>query len=97
MALETNEIISFGTKTKLNEKLAFAPVKKNSEECKVLEEKFKNENAVDVFQESNGAMENDICKDVFQRSENLGLQYTDLLGGSDSKKLQRSERDLWCL
>ena len=64
--METDEIIDFGTKTKLNEKLAFAPVKKDSEEYKALEEKFKNENAVDVSQESSGAMEKDIRKDVFQ-------------------------------
>ena len=38
VALETNEIIDFGTKTKLNEKLTFAPVKKDSEEYKALEE-----------------------------------------------------------
>ena len=30
-------------------------------------------------------MEKDIRKDVFQRSENLGLQYTNLLGDGDSK------------
>ena len=65
MALETNEIIDFGTKTKLNEKLAFAPVKKDSEEYKALEEKFKNENAVEVFQESSGVIEKDICKRCF--------------------------------
>ena len=85
MALETNEIIDFGTETKLNEKLAFAPVKKDSEQYKAPEEKFKNENAVDVFQESSGTMEKDICKDVLKRSEKLGLQYTHLLGDGDSK------------
>ena len=50
VVLETNEIIHFETKAKLNEKLAFVPVKKDSEVHKALEEKFKNENAVDVFQ-----------------------------------------------
>ena len=89
VALETTEIIDFGTKTKLNEKLAFAPVKKDSEEYKALEEKFKNENAVDVFQESSGAMGKDICKDVFLQLENLGLPYTDLLGDGDSKDFNK--------
>ena len=60
VALENNQIMDFGTKTKLNEKLAFAPVKKDSEENKVLEVKFKNENAADVFQESSGRMEKDV-------------------------------------
>ena len=34
-------------------------------------------------------MEKDICKDVFQQSENLGLQYTDLFGDGDSKNYNK--------
>ena len=32
-----------------------------------------------------GAMEKEICKDIFNRSKEIGLQYTDLLGDGDSK------------
>ena len=34
VALETNEIIDFGTKSKLNEAIAFAPMKKYSDKFK---------------------------------------------------------------
>ena len=34
VALETNEIIDFGTKSKLNEAIAFAPMKKCSDKFK---------------------------------------------------------------
>ena len=34
VALETNEIIDFGTKSKLNEAIAFAPMKKCSNKFK---------------------------------------------------------------
>ena len=30
-------------------------------------------------------MEKEICKDIFNRSKEIGLQYTDLLGEGDSK------------
>ena len=30
-------------------------------------------------------MEKEICKDIFNRSKEIGLQYTDLLGDGDSK------------
>ena len=50
VALETNEIIDFGTKSKLNEAIAFAPMKKCSDTCKFKEHKAKVEkNSEAVF------------------------------------------------
>ena len=43
------------------------------------------ENSEAVFEDSSGAMEKEICKDIFNRSKEIGLQYTDLLGDRDSK------------
>ena len=84
VALQTNEIIDFGTKSKLNESVAFAPFPKNSEKFK--EHKAKVEASSEaVFTESSGAMEKEICKDIFSKSKDLGFQYTDLLGDGDSK------------
>ena len=84
VALEKNEIIDFGTKSKLNEAIAFAPMKKNSDKFKEHEAKVE-ENSESVFEDSSGAMEKEICKDIFNRSKEIGLQYTDLLGDGDSK------------
>ena len=84
VALEMNEIIDFGTKSKLNEAIAFEPMKKSSDKFK--EQKAKvEENSEAVFEDSNGAMEKEICKDIFKRSKEIGLQYTDLLRDGDSK------------
>ena len=82
VAVETNEIIDVGTKSKLNEAIAFAPMKESSDKFK--EHKAK-ENSEAVFEDSSGAMEKEICKDIFNRSKEIGLQYTDLLGDGDSK------------
>ena len=61
VALQTNEIIDFGTKSKLNESVAFAPFPKNSE--KLNEHKAKVEASSEaVFTESSGAMEKKIVK-----------------------------------
>ena len=49
-------------------------------------------NSKAVFEDSSGAMEKEICKDVFNRSKEIGLQYTDLLGDGDAKDYKR---DLW--
>ena len=84
VALQTNEIIDFGTKLKLNESAAFAPFPKNSEKFK--EHIAKVEASCEaVFTESSGAMEKEICKEIFSKSKDLGFQYTDLLGDGDSK------------
>ena len=40
VALETNEIIDFGTKSKLNEAIAFSPMKKSSDKFKEHKAKF---------------------------------------------------------
>ena len=79
-----NEIIDFGTKSKLNETIAFAPMKKSSDKFKEHKAKVE-ENSEAVFEDSSGAMEKEICKDIFNRSKEIGLQYTDLLGDGDSK------------
>ena len=84
VALETNEIIDFGTRSKLNEAIAFARMKKNSDKFKEHKAKVE-ENCEAVFEDSSGAMEKEICKDIFNRSKEIGLQYTDLLGDGDSK------------
>ena len=69
VTLETNEL---GTKSKLDESLPFAPVNKDSDEYKEFERKYRNENAVEVFQDSSGAIEKEICKDIFKRSKDAG-------------------------
>ena len=84
VALETNEIIDFGTKSKLNEAIAFAPMKKSSDKFKEHKAKVE-ENSEAVFEDSSGAMEKEICKGIFKRSKEIGLQYTDLLEDRDSK------------
>ena len=84
IALETNEIIDFGTKSKLNEAIAFAPMKKSSDKFKEHKAKVE-ENSEAAFEDSSGAMEKEICKDIFNRSKEIGLQYADLLGHGDSK------------
>ena len=84
VALETNEIIDFDTKSKLNEAIAFAPMKKSSDKFKEHKAKVK-ENSEAVFEDSSGAMEKEICKDIFNRSKEIGLQYTNLLRDGDSK------------
>ena len=84
VALETNEIIDFGTKFKLNEATAFAPMKKSSDKFKEHKANVE-ENSEAVFEDSSGAIEKEICKDIFNRSKEIGLQYTDLLGDGDSK------------
>ena len=83
VALDTNEIIDFDTKSKLNEPTAFAPMKKSSDKFKEHKAKVK-ENSEAVFEDSSGAMEKEICKDIFNRSKEIGLQYTNLLGDGDS-------------
>ena len=84
VALETNEIIDFGTKSKLNEAIAFAPMKNSSDKFKEHKAKVE-ENSEAVFEDSSGGMEKEICKDIFNRSKESGFQYTDLLGDGDSK------------
>ena len=84
VAIETNEIIDFGTKSKLNEAIAFAPMKKSSDKFKEHKAKVE-ENSQAVFEDSSGAMKKEICKDIFNRSKEIGLQYTYLLGDGDSK------------
>ena len=84
VALETNEIIDCGTKSKLNEAIAVAPMKKSSDKFKEHKAKVE-ENSEAIFEDSSGAMEKEICKDIFNRSKKIGLQYTDLLGDGDSK------------
>ena len=84
VALEMNEIIDFGTKSKLNEAIAFAPMKKSSDKFKEHKAKVK-ENSKAAFEDSSGAMEKEICKDIFNRSKEIGRQYIDLLGDGDSK------------
>ena len=86
-ALETNEIIDFGTKFKLNEAIAFAPMKKTSDKFKEHKAKLE-ENSEDVFEDSSGAMEKEICKDIFNRSKEIGLQYTDLLDSKDYNEVK---------
>ena len=84
VALQTNEIIDFETKSKPNESVAFAPFPKNSE--KFREHKAKVEaSSKAVFTESSGAMKKEIHKDIFSKSKDLGFQYTDLLGDGESK------------
>ena len=48
VALEMNEIIDFGTKSKLNEAIAFAPMKKSSDKFKEHKAKVE-ENSEAVF------------------------------------------------
>ena len=84
VALETKEIIDFGTKSKLNEAIAFAPMEKSSDKFKEHQAKVE-ENSEAVFEDSSGAMEKEICNDIFNRSKEIGLQYIDLLGDGDSK------------
>ena len=84
VALETNEMIDFGTKSKLNEAIAFAPMKKSSDKFKEHKAKVE-ENSKALFEDSSGAMEKEICQDIFNRSKEIGLQYTDLLEEGDSK------------
>ena len=84
VALDMNEIIDFGTKSKLNEAIAFAPMKKSSDKFKEHKAKVK-ENSEAVFEDSVGAVEKEICKDIFNRSEEIRFQYTDLLGDRDSR------------
>ena len=84
VALGMNEIIDFGTKSKLNEAITFAPMKKSSDKFKEHKAKVE-ENSEAVLEDSSGAMEKEICKDIFNRSKEIGLQYTDLLGDGDSK------------
>ena len=84
VALETNEIIDFGTKSKMNEVIAFSPMKKSSDKFKEHKAKVE-ENSEAVFEDSSGAMEKEICKVFFNRSKKIGLQYTDLVGDRDSK------------
>ena len=50
VALETNEIIDFGTKSKLNEAIAFAPMKKSSDKLKEHKAKVE-ENSESVFED----------------------------------------------
>ena len=83
VALQTNKI-DFGTKSKQNESVAFAPFSKNSEKFKDHKAKVKACSEA-VFIESSGAMEKEICKDILSKSKVLGFQYTDLLGDGDSK------------
>ena len=66
VALATNEIIDFGTKSELNEAIAFAPMKKSSDTFKEHKAKVE-ENSEAVFEDSSGAMEKEICKDIFQQ------------------------------
>ena len=66
VALETNEIIDFGTKSKLNEAIAFAPMKKSNDKFKEHKAKVE-ENSEAVSEDSSGAMENEICKDIFKQ------------------------------
>ena len=68
----------------MNEAIAFAPMKKSSDKFKEHKAKVE-ENSEAVFEDSSGAMEKEICKDIFNRSEEIGRQYTDLLGDGDSK------------
>ena len=84
VALETNEIIDFDTKSELKEAIAFAPMKKSSDKFKEHKAKVE-ENSEAVFEDSSGAMVKEICKDIFNRSKEIGLQYTDLFGDGDSK------------
>ena len=58
-------------------------MKKGSDKFKEHKAKVE-ENSEAVFEDS-GAMEKEICKDIFNRSKEIGLQYTDLLGDGDSK------------
>ena len=72
VALETNEIIDFGTESKLNEAIAFAPMKKSNND-KFKEHRAKvEENSEAVFEDSSGAIEKEICKDIFNRSKEIG-------------------------
>ena len=82
VALETNEIIDFGTKSKLNEAIAFASMKKSSDKLRSTKSKKipKLSLKTQVV-----LLEKEICKDIFNRSKEIGLQYTDLLGDGDSK------------
>ena len=91
VALETNEINDCGTVSKLNEAIAFAPMKKSSDKFKEHKAKVE-ENSEAVFEDSSGAMEKEICKDIFSRSKEIGLQYTDLLGDGDSKDYNKVKR-----
>ena len=84
VALETNEIIDFGTKSKSNKVIAFAPMKKSSGKFKEHKAEVE-ENSEAVFEDSSGDMKKEICKDIFNRSKEIGLQYTNLLGDGDSK------------
>ena len=90
VALETNGIIDFSTKSKLNEAIAFALMKKSSDKFKEHKSKVE-ENSEAVFEDSSGAMEKEICKDIFNKSKETGLQYVDLLGDVDSKDYNKAE------
>ena len=68
VALETNQIIDFGTKSKLNEAIAFAPMKKSSDKFKEHKAKVE-ENSEAVFEDSSSAMEKAISEDIFIRSK----------------------------
>ena len=96
VALETNEIIDFGTKSKLNEAIAFASMKNNNDKFKEHKAKVE-ENSEAVFEDSSGDMEKEICKDIFNRSKEIGLQYTDLLGDGDSKDYNEVKGFMVCV
>ena len=68
----------------MNEAIAFAPMKKSSDKFKKHQAKVE-ENSEAVNEDSSSAVDKEICEDIFNRSKEIGLQYTDLLGEGDAK------------